>query len=197
MLDINIKGDKDGIWLAEQIRKTYHIPFIFLSAYSDVPTIERAANTHPYGYLVKPFNKADIFTAIEIALKNYAYEKTPLVIPEQNADGSLELLINQFIFVKDNMVFKKIATDDIQFVQAYKNYIELSLKGQRIVIRSTLQRFLHLLPNTVFFHVHRSFVVNAKYVEAIGSDFIMIGETKIPMSKSHKDDFLKKFNFFA
>jgi len=57
MLDINIKGDKNGIWVAEQIQKKYKIPFIFLTAFSDSATVKTAAGTHPYGYLVKPFTK--------------------------------------------------------------------------------------------------------------------------------------------
>jgi DNA-binding LytR/AlgR family response regulator len=196
MLDINLKGEKDGIWVAEQIRQHYHIPFIFLSAYSDGPTIQRAANTNPYGYLVKPFSQADIFAAIEVALKNYAKEVRPLELPEQNwADGD-ELLINQFIFVKDNNSFKKIVIADIRYIQAYKNYIELHLQSQRIVIRSTLQRFTNILPQKFFVLIHRSFVVNVKFVDEINPDSVTIGNEKIPLSKGHKDDFVKKFNFF-
>lgn len=196
MLDINLKGEKDGIWIAEQIRQNYQIPFIFLSAYSDATTIERAASTNPYGYLVKPFSKADIFTAIEIALKNYAKEVRPLDIPEPNwADGS-ELLINQFIFVKDNLTFKKIVISEISYIQAYKNYIELHLQGQRVVIRSTLQKFTSILPQKYFLQVHRSFVVNIRFVDEISPNQINIGDQSIPLSKSYKDEFIKKFNFF-
>ena len=196
MLDINLKGNKDGIWIAEQIRLHYHIPFIFLSAYSDAATIQRAASTNPYGYLVKPFSQADIFAAIEVALKNYAKEVRPLELPEQNWADAGELLINQFIFIKDNSSFKKITIADIRYIQAFKNYIELNMNGQRIVIRSTLQRFAHILPQKYFIQIHRSFVVNVRFVEEINPDSVTVGTEKIPLSKSHKDDFIKKFNFF-
>jgi DNA-binding LytR/AlgR family response regulator len=196
MLDINLKGDKNGIWVAEQIRQNYHIPFIFLSAYTDAPTIQKAASTNPYCYLVKPFTQADIFAAIEVALKNYAKEQRPLELPEQNwADGG-ELLINQFIFIKDNNSFKKIVIADIRYIQAFKNYIELNMQEQRFVIRSTLQRFTHILPQKHFVQVHRSFVVNIQFVEEINQNDVTIGANKIPLSKSQKDDFIKKFNFF-
>lgn len=197
MLDINLKGEKDGIWIAEQIRQNYQIPFIFLSAYSDAPTIERAANTHPYGYLVKPFSQGDIFSAVEIALKNYSKELRPLELPEQNwADGG-ELLINHFIFVKDNLTFKKIVIADIRFIQAFKNYIELNLQDQRIVIRSTLQRFSQILPQKTFIQIHRSFIVNVLFVDEINPATITIGTHSLPLSKSHRDEFVNKFNFFV
>lgn len=197
MLDINLKGEKDGIWLAEQIRQNYQIPFIFLSAYSDSATIERASKTNPYGYLVKPFTQPDIFAAIEVALKNYAKELRPLELPEQNwADGG-ELLINQFIFVKDNLSFKKITIADIRYIQAFKNYIELHLNDQRIVIRSTLQRFTQILPQKYFVQIHRSFVVNIRFVDEISPNNINVGTNSIPLSKGYKDEFVNKFNFFV
>jgi DNA-binding LytR/AlgR family response regulator len=196
MLDINLKGEKDGIWVAEQIRKNYNIPFIFLTAYSDASTIQRAASTNPYGYLIKPFAQADIFAAIEVALKNYAREHNTSELPEQNWEDGGELLINQSIFVKDNNRFKKIVIADIRYVQAYKNYIELNMQGQKIVIRSTLQKFFNKLPQKNFALIHRSFVVNGRFVDEINPDSVMIGTDEIPLSKSHKDDFIKKFNFF-
>ena len=146
--------------------------------------------------MVKPFTQADIFPAIEVALKNYAKEVRPLELPEQNwADGD-ELLINQFIFVKDNLSFKKIIIAEIRYIQAFKNYIELHCQGQRIVIRSTLQRFALVLPQKIFVQVHRSFVVNIRFIEEINPNDVTVGTDKIPLSKSHKDDFIKKFNFF-
>jgi DNA-binding LytR/AlgR family response regulator len=119
-----------------------------------------------------------------------------LELPEQNwADGG-ELLINQFIFVKDNNNFKKIVIADIRYIQAYKNYIELHLQSQSIVIRSTLQKFANILPQKKFALIHRSFVVNTRFVDEINPDSVTIGAKKIPLSKSHKDDFVRKFNFF-
>src|SRR3954468_17781674 len=68
LLDINLKGsDLDGIHVAQQIHETFHIPFIFLTAFSDKHTLERAKPTQPYGYIIKPFEEDDIRTAIEIA----------------------------------------------------------------------------------------------------------------------------------
>ncbi|MFK5856751.1 MAG: response regulator [Bacteroidota bacterium] len=72
ILDINIKGDKDGIWLAKQIREKYKIPFIFLTAFADDSTVKRAIDTEPYGFLVKPFNKVDVYTSVKVAVNNFA-----------------------------------------------------------------------------------------------------------------------------
>jgi DNA-binding LytR/AlgR family response regulator len=196
ILDINLKGDKDGIWLAEQIRKNYRIPFIFLTAYSDAATIQKAANVNPYGYLVKPFKQADIYSAIEVALKNYAKESNPLELSAENLENPSELLINQSIFVKTDLAYKKIILADIRYIQSFGNYIEIHFQTQKIVIRSTLQRFINILPKKHFVQVHRSFVVNIQSVEEINANFIKIGTNSIPLSKSHKEEFVNKLNFF-
>ena len=54
-LDIRLKGDVDGIQIAERIKAEHRIPVIFLTSYVDKATLERAKITEPYGYLVKPF----------------------------------------------------------------------------------------------------------------------------------------------
>lgn len=68
LMDIRLKGEMDGITAAEKIFRLYKIPVVFLTAHSDPSTLERAMNLQPYGYLLKPFRKNDLYTTIEIAL---------------------------------------------------------------------------------------------------------------------------------
>ncbi len=72
LLDINLKSSEiDGIQVGEQIHQHYQIPFIYLTAFSDKITLDRAKLTEPYGYIIKPFEEDDIRTAIEIAYYKY------------------------------------------------------------------------------------------------------------------------------
>ena len=68
MLDINLEGEMTGVDLAEIIHRDYHIPFIFLTSYSDESTLEKASHTYPAGYIVKPFKENDLAPAIRMAL---------------------------------------------------------------------------------------------------------------------------------
>jgi two-component system, response regulator PdtaR len=68
LMDIHIQGDRDGIITAEEINTRYGIPIIYLTAYSDDETIQRAAKTRPYGFLTKPFRKNEMYSTIEMAL---------------------------------------------------------------------------------------------------------------------------------
>ncbi len=71
LMDIMLKGLTDGIDAAGIITKNYNIPIVFLTALSDEKTIDRAAFTKPYGYLLKPFTSHEMHTAVENALINF------------------------------------------------------------------------------------------------------------------------------
>lgn len=75
MMDIVIKGAIDGIETARQIIQQFHIPIIFLTAYSDHMTVERAARIAPYGYISKPYDPKEMRAAIRVALYKSQVEK--------------------------------------------------------------------------------------------------------------------------
>lgn len=199
MLDINIRGKKDGLWIAEQINQKYKIPFIFLTALSDSATVKVAARTRPYGYLVKPFTQADIFTTIEIALNNYNENRTRTRLSESElgTKKASEIQINDAIFIKDELLFKKIFIKDIQYIQAFKNYLELHFADNRQIIRSTLTDFQKVLPQDHFMQTHRSYLVNVNFLEKIGGDFVVIGKTEIPISRGFKESVLKQLKIYS
>jgi PAS domain S-box-containing protein len=68
LMDIVIKGDKDGISAAATIREELEVPVIYLTAYSDEAILERAKTTEPYGYIIKPFQERELHSTIEMAL---------------------------------------------------------------------------------------------------------------------------------
>jgi len=75
LMDIRLDGDMDGIDAARHIHSRLDIPVVYLTAYADAETIERAEATEPYGYLMKPFNITEIHSTIKIALYKHEMEK--------------------------------------------------------------------------------------------------------------------------
>ncbi len=67
-MDINLKGRMDGIATAAAIPPEYHIPVIYLTAYSADETLARAAATSPHGYLLKPFSERELHAMIQMTL---------------------------------------------------------------------------------------------------------------------------------
>ncbi len=74
LMDIVLKGDMDGITAAKKIQAKINVPIVFLTAYADQTTLERAKITNPFGYIVKPFQQQDLQVAIEIALQLHEIE---------------------------------------------------------------------------------------------------------------------------
>jgi two-component system cell cycle sensor histidine kinase/response regulator CckA len=74
LMDIRLHGDIDGITAVERIQKQVDIPVIYLTAYADEPTLERAKKTKPYGYIPKPFQEIELKTSIEMALYKHGFE---------------------------------------------------------------------------------------------------------------------------
>jgi signal transduction histidine kinase len=68
LMDIRIKGQQDGIKTATILQDRFQSTVIYLTAHADEATIQRAKQTEPYGYLLKPVKSAELRSVIEIAL---------------------------------------------------------------------------------------------------------------------------------
>lgn len=89
LMDIMLRGKMDGITAAHQIYHQLKIPIVYLSAYADVQTLQRAKSTPAYGYLVKPYKVADIITTLTIALAKHQDDS------QQEAELIAEKQLNQ------------------------------------------------------------------------------------------------------
>ncbi|MGD9546699.1 MAG: response regulator [Candidatus Krumholzibacteriia bacterium] len=74
LMDIRLKGSRDGIAAATAIRSRLHAPVVFLTAHSDHDTLLRAKEAGPYGYVLKPFNERELMVAIEMSLHRHELE---------------------------------------------------------------------------------------------------------------------------
>lgn len=75
LMDIQLKGKIDGIEAAKIVQTRLNVPVVFITAFADEATIQRAKSTEPYGYIVKPFGKKELQSTIEIALYKYGRER--------------------------------------------------------------------------------------------------------------------------
>src|SRR5437016_14106690 len=75
LMDIQLKGRIDGIEAARLVQTRLNIPVVFITAFADDATIQRAKSTEPYGYIVKPFGKKELQSTIEVALYKYNRER--------------------------------------------------------------------------------------------------------------------------
>lgn len=74
LMDIHIQGDMDGIEVAARLRERHAVPVIYLTAYSEDSTLDRARKTQPYGYLLKPFSERELHATIQMAFERQRLE---------------------------------------------------------------------------------------------------------------------------
>lgn len=77
LMDIRLKGEKDGVQAAEEIRQQVDVPVVYLTAYSDHLTVGRVKKTEFDGFILKPFQAGELQSTIEIALHRHAMRAKP------------------------------------------------------------------------------------------------------------------------
>jgi AmiR/NasT family two-component response regulator len=75
LMDIHLRGEPDGIEAAERLRDEPGVPVVFLTAFADAATLERAKQVSPHGYILKPFDQRDLRATIEIAVHRDRLER--------------------------------------------------------------------------------------------------------------------------
>lgn len=103
LMDINLRGDMDGIEAAVRINEVKSIPVIFCTAYSNDEILERAKITSPFGYVLKPFDNRELEINIEIALFKHRVERD-LAETKKNLDATLTNVSDGVIAADENGV---------------------------------------------------------------------------------------------
>nr|QNO44040.1 adaptive-response sensory-kinase SasA [Methanosarcinales archaeon ANME-2c ERB4]QNO44191.1 adaptive-response sensory-kinase SasA [Methanosarcinales archaeon ANME-2c ERB4]QNO46561.1 adaptive-response sensory-kinase SasA [Methanosarcinales archaeon ANME-2c ERB4] len=112
LMDIVLRGEKNGIDASREIKEKVEIPVIFLTAYSDVGLIDKAKSTEPYAYLVKPFQERQLLASIETALHKSGIEK--------RLEESEKWLATTLMSIGDAV----IATDGVGYVKSMNHVAE-------------------------------------------------------------------------
>ena len=182
LLDINLGGQKDGIDVAMYARENCSLPIIFLTANSDKETIQRAKAAKPNAYLVKPFNKEDLYASIEIAINNFQ-------------DSQQESKQKNTILLKNGHEFVSVDLSKIIFIESETNYIKVHIENERaVMVRSTLTEVEKILPPQHFTHIRRGVVVNHRYIKKIAFDSIQLLSFTFKITPAAKKELLAKLN---
>ncbi|MGB3492072.1 MAG: ATP-binding protein [Elainellaceae cyanobacterium] len=90
LMDIRLDGELDGISAARTIYDQYCIPSVYLTAHADEATFQRAMETSPFGYVLKPFRRNDLLLAIEVAIRRNHQEQAIRAAQEVQARTTQE-----------------------------------------------------------------------------------------------------------
>ncbi|QHI35931.1 Transcriptional regulatory protein YpdB [Kordia antarctica] len=187
IIDIFLDGTPDGIAFAETINAVPNAakPFVFLTSSTDRRIFERAKLTHPFSYLIKPFNELEILYAIETALEKFYDQDDSFLGAEENT-----IISKESLFIKKGKSLKKVHTNDIIYIEVEEKYCNIITEKEKFVILISLVKIIELLDATKFHRTHRNFIVNLEKVQEIipGDNLIILsGNHKATLSNTYKD----------
>ncbi|MES2797857.1 MAG: response regulator [Bacteroidota bacterium] len=186
LMDIQLKGEMDGIETAMKMQLEGPIPIIFLTANTDDTHFKRAKALNPYAFISKPFKKLDLKHAVELASERILAEK------QEPHNLPAKLVLNDRIFVRHNEVMVKIIIEDILYLEADRNYCQVFTKENTYLLVNTLKNMEDKLPSNVFQRIHRSYIVNLNHVEEVAQNHITVLTKILPLSKELRKDLLDR-----
>ena len=189
LLDIQLKGELDGIETAHQMQKDFNIPIIYLTSNVDEAHFERAKRTNPSAFISKPFKKLDLQHAIELTANR--------IIEDEIKASKFKVRDNKFvlgdrIFVRHNDRIVKIIIADILYIEADRNYCRIHSKGKIFLLVATLKDIEKKLPEEYFIRVHRSYIINLSQIDEVAAKHLIISRKAIPLSKSLRSKLLTR-----
>jgi len=139
-------------------------------------------------YLLKPISFERFLKGVHRAKELFNYKRSCRGTDTNiYATGDEEAL-----FFKSGTLTHKVDVNDITYLEKTGNYFDLYTKsGRKIIIRTNFADLFEKLPARKFFRVHKSFIVAARHIETIESNYILVNKKRIPVSLSFKDAVMK------
>jgi DNA-binding LytR/AlgR family response regulator len=191
LLDINLKGNIDGIEMARIMQETNNIPIIYLTANADDENFQRAMATHPFAFIPKPFRNLDLQRAIELTISRLQNES----ISDKNSNKTNpKMVLQDSIFVRNHEKLVKVNIKDIFYIEAERNYCRIYSKGKEYLLVMTLKELDERLPPENFIRIHRSYIINLMHIDEVALSHVNIAKKAIPISKTTKEELLNRLH---
>ncbi|WP_299247543.1 LytTR family DNA-binding domain-containing protein [uncultured Cytophaga sp.] len=192
-LDIDMPG-MNGFSLLKKL-KEINFEVIFVTAHHHYAL--KAIKHSALDYLLKPVDKTELIEAIgKFKISSSVNERMAYLLENETKDLSelKQIILN----VREGYVFSEI--NEIVRCEADGNYTTVFFKnGDKQVASKTLKEFENLLSEHNFWRIHKSHLINLKYLKKYikgegGGNVVMTDNSEIEVSRRNKDAFLKKFN---
>lgn len=175
-LDVNMPK-LSGI---EFIKALKNPPMIILTtAYTEYAAESYELNV--LDYLPKPFSLPRFLKAIQKAEQQFAFMQPNTTSPTPES-----------IFIKSNKKTFQIQLNEITYIEGLGDYIKIFTDKTHFISNLTMKKMEELLPETTFFRVHKSFIVNIKKIIALEGNTVELPNRKIGIGNNYRQEFLNK-----
>lgn len=164
-LDIKMP-DLSGLELAKLLQKECR--FIFTTAFAEY-AIE-GFELNAVDYLLKPFDFARFLRAVQ-----KVEQSTPVSTKEED-----------FLFVKDGRVWRKLALQSVYYIQGAKDYVTFHFEGGKLMSLMTLKELESELTEKGFIRIHQSYIISKRQIQSFSNDKVEVDGQFLPVSQSYK-----------
>lgn len=155
------------------------IPVIITTAYNQYAIEGYELNV--VDYLLKPIDIERFLKAIKKAEQYISYL------------GFRDGYASNFFYIKSDKVLEKVFFDDINYVEAMRNYVIFHLtNNKRIISYNSLKNVSNSLPKNLFIKVQKSFIANRSKINKIEKGSIFINDFEIKLNREHKNEIIQK-----
>jgi two-component system LytT family response regulator len=189
LLDVQM-DDGTGFDLLDRFT-SWNFSVIFITAHDEFAV--RAFRYHAIDYLLKPVVPEDLIVAVQNARNNSDLKMRQQQIAQLLDTTATKSFDRITLMTNNGLVFAE--TQDILRLETYGNYCFVFLSNsERHLISRNLKDFEDILPETTFFRVHQSHIVNMscvrKFIKDDGGYTVMTDGSKIPVARRRKEEFL-------
>lgn len=178
-LDIEMPG-MTGLELTKNLGHKSPL-IIFTTAKTDYAV--EAFELNVVDYLVKPIQPGRFLQAVERAQETLASDKEEVKVEAQ-----------EFVFVKDNGILKRINVEEILYLEAMGDYVKVHTPQKFHVLHATLKSIEEKLSPQKFIRVHRSYIVSLSKIDFIQEGVISIGKASVPVADTYRTSLNKRLN---
>lgn len=132
-------------------------------------------------YILKPYSFDRLLKAVEKVRQQ--------LLAQQSEKETVQ---TDYIFIKTDTRIVKILKTDIKYIEGMRDYLCIHTIDGRILTLLTFPQLLELLPTRAFVRVHKSYAVHLKHIDAVEKHRIHMGDTRIPVSLTYRDEFYAK-----
>lgn len=134
-------------------------------------------------YLLKPISFQRFFQAATKATQIF---RTQLQLQSKDKEEA-----PQGMYIRQGDAFTQIFWKDILYVEGMQNYLKLHFKEKTLIIHQTMTSLEEILPQNIFFRIHKSYLINLLYVDSIAKRRLYINGKELPISAQRRDELLE------
>jgi len=196
LLDVELADGSDGIELARELNRRRPVPLVFLTAFTDRATFERAKEVGPCAFLNKPYDETLLGNAIELAAQQFARSLRPSAASEAAAG----LLMPEAVWLREGGRLLRVELRELHWLEADDSYLHLHTTARKHTVRMSMKDLLERLPAAQFVRVHRSYIANLHAIDSLDlsqGEVLLRGGARLALGPSYRDDLLRRLTLLG